>query len=109
MARYILVATILVGLRATEDDHDVLYIGVAILVVIVSFLLSLVQVVALRRVLATLSGDMLLIRVAILGQMIHQEAVNLAWLIHDLVKPILVASLLLVADVTALALAVLSP
>ena len=55
---YILAAMILLGLQSTEDDHDVLDNGVAILSLIIDFLLALVWVVALRRVLASPLGDL---------------------------------------------------
>lgn len=83
---YLLVATILVGLWATEDDHSVLDVQIAILVFIIGSLFALVQVVALRHVLAGLLGDLLLVRLAIVGHVGHQETIVSARLVHDLIK-----------------------
>jgi hypothetical protein len=79
-----LVETILIGFWATKDDHDLLDIGVVIIrILIVVSLLGFVQGVALRCLLTTLLGDMLPIRVAVLSQMVHQEAMVLAFMISS--------------------------
>jgi hypothetical protein len=44
---YLLVAMILVGMWVAKDDHDTIDVGVAILIVIGSFLLALALVVTL--------------------------------------------------------------
>jgi hypothetical protein len=81
---YLLVETILIGFWATKDDHDLLDIGVVIIrILIVVSLLGFVQGVALRCLLTTLLGDMLPIRVAVLSQMVHQEAMVLAFMISS--------------------------
>jgi hypothetical protein len=77
-----LVATILIGFWATKDDHDLLDIGVVIIrILIVVSLLGFVQGVALRCLLTTLLSDMLPIRVVVLSQMVHREAMVLAFMI----------------------------
>jgi len=61
---------ILIVLRAIKDDHDILDVGVVVVVLIVSFHLALIWAVALRCALVSLLGDLLLVCLIVLGQVI---------------------------------------
>ena len=76
---------ILVGLRAPEDDHDALDVGVAIFVILLGTVFPLLRAATLRLVLASIN-DLTFVSVAVLGQMIHREAMVLAHLVHDLIE-----------------------
>ena len=61
---------ILVGLRAPEDDHDALDVGVAIFVILLGTIFPLLQAAALRLILASIN-DLTFLSVAVPGQVVH--------------------------------------
>jgi hypothetical protein len=82
----LLVAMIFVGFRATKNEHRVLDVRIFTLILVVGTSLAFIRGVALPRLLIAFLGDMLLIHVAIFGEVADQEAVVLAWIVHDLIK-----------------------
>ena len=76
---------ILVGLRAPEDDHDALDVGVAIFVILLGTVFPLLRVAALHLVLAGLN-DLMFVSLTVPRQVIHREAMVLTRLVHDLVE-----------------------
>ena len=85
MSGYLFAMVVLIGLWASEDDHDTLDVGVAILVILIGTIFPLLQVVALRPVLAGLN-DLTFVSLTVPGQVIHREAVVLTRLVCDLVE-----------------------
>lgn len=78
-------------------------VRIFILILVIGTSLAFIQGVALPRLLTAFLGDMLLIHVAIFGEVADREVMVLAWTIHDLIKlamvilalPLLVVAMLL--------------
>jgi hypothetical protein len=69
---YLFMTMVLTGLRSFEDDHDSLYVGVAIFVILLGAILPLLSVAALRLVLVNIN-DIFLVSVAVPGRVVHHK------------------------------------
>jgi hypothetical protein len=96
------VAAIFISFRATKNEHRVLDTRLSALILVTFTSLALVWGVALCSLLTALRGDVLLVGVALLGEMRDQETMVLAWAIYDLVELAMVVFALSLLVATAL-------
>ena len=82
---YLLAMAVLIGQWAPEEDHDALDVGVATFVILNSAVIPFLWAAALRLVLASFN-DLMFVSMVVPGQVIHQEAMVLTRLVHDLIE-----------------------